>query len=102
MLTRTASCVIGAALSVIMPLISLALLWFGVGFEIAVGPVNLTAILWPSSRWILVGWRITPLGMVTTVGAIVANLFLYVGIAWLLHFGVVNLGRHRRVSRLGQ
>lgn len=79
-----------------MPGIALTLLWFGVGFEIDIGKVNLTDTLWPSNRMILVAWDATTRGLITTVAAVAINCLIYAGVAQMLRGVFLRLGAFRR------
>ena len=79
-----------------MPGIALTFLWFGVGFEIDMGKVNLTDTLWPSSRMILVAWDATTRGLITTIAAVAINCLIYAGVALFLRGVFLRLSAFRR------
>ena len=83
-MTRNQAILTGAAIGLILPAIVLILLWFGLGFGIAVGHINLTNLLWPSSSMLIRGWRSTVPGIMITVSSIVINCLLYATIALLV------------------
>lgn len=90
-LTRTRVAVFGAVLGLVAPAIVLTFLWFGLGFDFLMGNINLTKLLWPMSRMILVDWDNTSLGIVTTFVAIAINCLLYAGIFLLLYVSVLKI-----------
>lgn len=83
-MTRTKTSIVGAAIELVAPVFVLTLLAFGLGFGVAVGDVNLTGILWPTSVMLLVGWNRTITGMATTLFSILINCVLYASVALLL------------------
>jgi hypothetical protein len=94
---------LGAALGLIAPLVVLTLLWFGLGFGVKVGNVNLADLLWPSNVMLLVGWHTTIPGVFTTVLSVLINCFLYSTVAVLLRElilalanGGISAGRHSK------
>lgn len=94
--------VAGAVLGLVVPATVLTLLWFGVGFTIVAGKVDLTSLLWPSSRMILVGWCTTTLGIETTILAVLLNCLLYALAALTfrsLSLRIARVVRSHRVPR---
>lgn len=83
-MSRNQAAIIGAASGLVVPAITLAFLGSGLGFTIVMGKVNLTYLLWPSSRMLLVGWHTTARGILTTVLAVLINCLLYAVAALLL------------------
>jgi hypothetical protein len=83
-MSRSQAAIVGVASGLVAPAITLAFLWSGLGFTIVMGKVNLTYLLWPSSRILLIGWQATTRGILTTVFAVLINCFLYAIAASLL------------------
>ena len=72
----------------------LALLWFGVSGTLIVGKTDLMYVFWPSSTFLVVGWRSTVPGVLITVSSVAINCILYMAIAYSL-WRFVRLITHR-------
>lgn len=83
-MTKNHVVLVGAVLGLIVPMIVLTILWFGLGFGITVGSINLTNLLWPSSTMLIRGWHSTVPGVRITASSIAINCLLYVAIALVL------------------
>ena len=83
----------GALLGLIMPTVTLAFLWSGLGYRISICDFDATDYLWPTNGMLLIGWRTTPMGIITTVAAVLINCVLYATVGLLLHTLILLLTR---------
>lgn len=97
-MTRNQAVFAGAAVGLIVSAIVLILLWLGLGFGIAVGNINITNLLWPSSIMLIRGWRSTVPGVMITMSSVAINCILYAAIAFLLR-AFIRLVTKPKVSR---
>jgi hypothetical protein len=85
--------VLGASIGLVVSGGVLGLLWFGVSGVLEVGHTDLMYVLWPSSLVLVGGWHATPLGILITFFAVVANCLVYSGVALILRWGLGSLAK---------
>ena len=78
-----------------VPILVLALMWFGVAGVLIVGRTDLMYVFWPSSLMLTVGWRSTIPGVATTMVSVLLNCVFYMALAYGL-FRVLTVGRSVR------
>lgn len=76
--------IVGGLIGLIVPIITIVILWFGLGFGISIDGINITNLLWPSSIMLIRGWRSTLPGVMITLSSIVINCLLYAGVLLLM------------------
>ena len=86
---RRLTAIIGFTIGLIVACVVLILIYFGVSGILIVGQTDFMYIVWPSALMLLVRWRTSVLGVMTTLLAVSINCLLYMLLALILRALIV-------------